>query len=144
MDKSFRKMIHEIANAFNLKSKSQGKGSSRFPVLIRTQRTMVYSENVFMGAQRRMGGRFLPRSDKSFKLSKTTTRVGFKSGGGGNSYRDGDVVGESAPELGVENRGRAMLEKMGWSSGTALGALNNKGILQPVSQVVKTSKAGLG
>jgi len=37
-----------------------------------------------------------------------------------------------------------MLEKMGWSSGTALGALNNKGILEPVSHVVKTTKAGLG
>ena len=60
------------------------------------------------------------------------------------SYRDGDIVGGSAPELGIENKGRAMLEKMGWSTGTALGALNNKGILQPVSHVVKTTKAGLG
>lgn len=60
------------------------------------------------------------------------------------SYREGDVVGGSAPELGVENRGRAMLEKMGWSTGDALGALNNKGILQPVTHIVKTSKAGLG
>jgi hypothetical protein len=33
---------------------------------------------------------------------------------------------------------------MGWSTGTALGALNNKGILQPVLHVVKTTKAGLG
>lgn len=57
---------------------------------------------------------------------------------------EGDVVGASAPEIGVENRGRAMLEKMGWSSGTALGASNNKGILQPVAQVVKNSRAGLG
>lgn len=57
---------------------------------------------------------------------------------------DGDVVGASAPEIGVENRGRAILEKMGWSSGTALGATNNKGILQPVAHVVKNSRAGLG
>jgi hypothetical protein len=57
---------------------------------------------------------------------------------------DGDVVGASAPEIGVENRGRAMLEKMGWSTGTALGATNNKGILLPVAHVVKNSKAGLG
>jgi hypothetical protein len=75
-----------------------------------------------------------------------SSRVG--KGGGFNSaavsYRDGDIVGGSAPELGIENRGRAMLEKMGWSSGTALGALNNKGILEPVSHVVKTTKAGLG
>lgn len=36
-----------------------------------------------------------------------------------------------------------MLEKMGWSSGTALGA-DNKGILQPVTQTMKRNKAGLG
>lgn len=60
------------------------------------------------------------------------------------SYRDGEVVGHMAPELGIENKGRAMLEKMGWSTGTALGALNNKGIMQPVVHVVKTTKAGLG
>lgn len=54
------------------------------------------------------------------------------------------MVGAAAPEIGVENRGRAMLEKMGWSKGTALGALNNKGMLQPVIHTVKTTKAGLG
>lgn len=57
---------------------------------------------------------------------------------------EGDVVGASAPEIGVGNRGRAMLEKMGWSTGTALGASNNKGILQPVAHVVKNSRTGLG
>ena len=60
------------------------------------------------------------------------------------SYMDGDVVGGSAPEIGAENRGRAMLEKMGWSMGTALGATNNKGILLPVVHVVKNSRTGLG
>jgi len=53
-------------------------------------------------------------------------------------------VGGSAPELGIENKGRAMLERMGWNQGDALGALNNKGILQPVLHVVKNTKAGLG
>jgi hypothetical protein len=37
-----------------------------------------------------------------------------------------------------------MLEKMGWTKGMALGAADNKGILVPVVQVVKRSKAGLG
>jgi hypothetical protein len=59
-------------------------------------------------------------------------------------YKNGDIIGGLAPELGVENKGRAMLEKMGWSHGTALGAENNKGILQPVTAVVKTGKSGLG
>jgi hypothetical protein len=90
---------------------------------------------------------------EAFSDSRTSIRHvtgGFRANGarGGGmaaaSYRDGDVVGAAAPEIGAGNKGRAMLEKMGWSSGTALGALNNKGILQPVAHVVKNTKAGLG
>ena len=148
MDKADRKVVHELANAFNLKSKSAGGGNSRFPVLYRTSRTSVYTEGRFNTVQTRLTRRFLPRMDVSGKRSGVVSKRSARGGGGANnaavSYRDGDIVGGSAPELGIENRGRAMLEKMGWSSGTALGALNNKGILQPVSHVVKTTKAGLG
>jgi hypothetical protein len=143
MDKADRKIVHEIANAFNLKSKSAGKGETRFPVLYRTSRTSAYLERTFAAVEARVTRRFLPRMDVGSKRSTAK-----RSDGGFNnaavSYRDGDIVGGSAPELGVENKGRAMLEKMGWSTGTALGAVNNKGILQPVSHVVKTTKAGLG
>lgn len=148
MDKADRKVVHEIANAFNLKSKSAGSGTGRFPILYRTARTSAYVERTFAEVETRLTRRFLPRMDVGGKRSATkrANRTGG-SGGFNNaavSYRDGDIVGGSAPELGVENKGRAMLEKMGWSTGTALGALNNKGILQPVSHVVKTTKAGLG
>jgi R3H domain/G-patch domain len=147
MDKADRKVVHELASAFNLKSKSAGNGNNRFPILTRTSRTSVYVERNFNAIEERLSRKFLPRRDVGGK--KTGTGVKRVKGGGSFnnasvSYRDGDVVGGSAPELGAENRGRAMLEKMGWSSGTALGALNNKGILQPVSHVVKTTKAGLG
>jgi hypothetical protein len=145
MDKADRKLVHELANAFNLKSKSAGTGNKRFPVLYRTSRTLAYSESTFDSVEARISRRFLPRMDVGGKRAGGASKGG--RGGFGNaavSYKDGDVVGASAPELGVENRGRAMLEKMGWSTGTALGALNNKGILQPVSHVVKTTKAGLG
>jgi hypothetical protein len=151
MDKGDRKTVHEIANAFNLKSKSSGGGKTRFPILYRTHRTSAYVESAFEEVEARLSGRFLKRQDVGWnKLTKSggTAKKPSRTGGGFNSaavsYRDGDVVGGSAPELGAENKGRAMLEKMGWSQGTALGALNNKGILQPVSHVVKTTKAGLG
>ncbi|KFY33431.1 hypothetical protein V494_07645 [Pseudogymnoascus sp. VKM F-4513 (FW-928)] len=142
MEKKDRIVVHEIANAFNLKSKSVGAERKRFPVLYRTHRTSAYNENVFTSVERRISRRFFPRMDVKGKNPMAKSSSGFRGGAGG--YKDGDVVGGSAPELGVENRGRAMMEKMGWSSGTALGALNNKGILQPVSHVVKTTKAGLG
>ncbi|KAG4028712.1 hypothetical protein MFRU_019g00060 [Monilinia fructicola] len=151
MDKANRKFVHEIANAFKLKSKSAGLGNKRYPILYRTSRTTTYGERAYEAAVSKLSRRFLPRNDVGGRGAGAAPRRSGRAGGGGfgggfgaASYRDGDVVGASAPELGVENRGRAMLEKMGWSAGTALGALDNKGILQPVSHVVKTTKAGLG
>ena len=37
-----------------------------------------------------------------------------------------------------------MMEKMGWSDGTGLGPPHRQCNVQPISQVFKTSKAGLG
>lgn len=147
MGKADRKFVHEIANAFKLKSKSAGLGNKRYPILYRTSRTTVYGDRAYEAAASKLSRRFLPRNDVGGRRTGAASKRGGRTGGGGSgaaSYRDGDVVGASAPELGVENKGRAMLEKMGWSVGTALGALDNKGILQPVSHVVKTTKAGLG
>ena len=139
--------MHEIANVFKLKSKSTGKGKSRFPILYRTSRTMKYSEETLKATEYVFSsGRFLPNMDRT-KKKNTPLGRGHRSGAGsaGVSYRDGEVVGAAAPEIGQENRGRTMLERMGWSTGTALGALNNsRGLVQPVAQVVKTSRSGLG
>ncbi len=60
------------------------------------------------------------------------------------AYTDGDIVGDGAPEVGGESRGMAMMMKMGWTKGMALGIAGNPGILQPLKHVVKTSKMGLG
>ena len=141
-----RKIVHEIANVLKLKSKSVGSGKSRFPVLYKTARTIQYDEEALSIVEAMWSSkRFLPRMDNAPKLRR---RVGKTQGGlasTGVSYRDGEVVGAAAPELGQENRGRAMLEKMGWCTGTVLGAVNNnRGIVQPVTQIVKTGKAGLG
>ena len=142
-----RKMVHEIANAFRLKSKSIGGGKSRFPVLYRTSRTIQYNDETLKAAESVLSsGRFFPRMDGAKKKGVLAGRG--RRGGAASasvSYRDGEVVGAAAPEIGQENRGRTMLERMGWSTGTALGALNNnRGLVQPVAQVVKTSRSGLG
>ena len=146
-----RKRVHDIANIFNLRSKSVGGGASRFPTLYKTSRTTDYDGDALSGIENRMNTRrFMHRPDKRGAKGPlrgaNAARKGRGSGfaSAGVSYRDGEVVGATAPEIGSENKGRTMLEKMGWSTGTALGALNNKGIMQPVTHVVKTTKAGLG
>jgi hypothetical protein len=153
MDKQARKTLHELAGKFKIKSQSTGSGDQRRPVLYRTKRTARYSENRFDDAEAhvneaaaRIGRKYFPRLDTK---GKGQARAGGGGGGGRGGfgavrYRDGEIAGASVPELGQENKGRAMLEKMGWAKGMALGSLDNKGILEPVVQVVKTSKAGLG
>ena len=141
-----RKIVHEIANVLKLKSKSSGSGKARYPVLYRTTRTAHCQGNLDGLDAILSAKRFLPRPDRTKKRGAPISskgRGGFASAA--VSYRDGEVVGAAAPELGQENRGRTMLEKMGWSTGTTLGAVQNtRGIVQPVAQVVKTGKAGLG
>ncbi|KAL8814642.1 MAG: hypothetical protein Q9223_006145 [Gallowayella weberi] len=142
-----RKMVHEMAAVLLLKSKSSGQGKARFPVLYKTGRTGDIDEAAMYKLDTLFTSkRFLPRKDikGSGKSAATRRSRGYGGKTAGVSYHDGEVVGAAAPEIGEENRGRAMLEKMGWSKGTALGALNNKGMLQPVTHIVKTTKAGLG
>ncbi|KAJ5424892.1 Single-stranded nucleic acid binding R3H [Penicillium cf. griseofulvum] len=145
MTKQRRKLIHELANALNLKSQSRGHGLSRFPVLNKTARTPRYTPKTISNVDELLSGRkFNRRLFKSWGTEVQRFSQPRRGKSGAASYMDGDVVGASAPEIGAENRGRAMLERMGWSTGTALGAADNKGILQPVAQVVKNSRAGLG
>lgn len=149
MTSADRKTVHELCLNCNLKSKSVGKGNTRAPILTKTQRSTPMSDAIFDTHFARLTRRFMPRPDVSGKRMPRTRGFGGGGRGGGFNnaavgYRDGDIVGGSAPELGVENKGRAMLEKMGWSSGTALGALGNKGIMLPVAHVVKNTRAGLG
>jgi hypothetical protein len=143
MDKRTRKMIHELANKFSIKSKSVGAENQRRPVLHKTKKTS-YREAAFDQAVSRIkrhyssqpGGGGGGRSKNKQQSSSGRHNLA--------SYQDGEVIGASAPELGTENRGRTMLEKMGWSTGTPLGASDNQGILHPVSQTMKRTRAGLG
>ncbi len=146
MDAHARKTVHELALKFKMKSKSTGKGDKRRPVLHRTLSTVKYTDAAqFESAFARLHRRFFPRLDVKGKGAKTQAAgLGRRSNHAAVTVRDGEIVGGSAPEIAVTNRGRALLEKMGWSSGTALGALDNKGIIQPIEHVVKNSKAGLG
>ena len=163
MVKAARKAIHNVACALELESKSQGVGKNRFPVLFKTKKTEMYIGNSDLIMQQ------FARSEKESYLTERVKkphklggggrggRGGRGGGGGGGSrgggggggsgsgkHRDGDMVGEHAPEIGLDNKGRRMLEKMGYKAGMGLGAEGNKGIMAPIIAVVKTTRAGLG
>ena len=145
MDKSDRKMLHIIANVFNLKSKSVGSGKSRSPVLYKTSKTVpVENNDAFARAEAKAMRIFGSHPNIKSKGRKSKGLTPRRGGTAAASYQDGDVVGHGAPEIGAENKGRGLLEKMGWSHGMALGSEENKGILHPLEHVVKNSKSGLG
>lgn len=146
MEASRRATIHQVAAFFNLTSRSRGDGHDRFTVLAKTTRTRMYTDDEFdiairkKGFQKRLQGSLSTRGGRSSKFTsiRSSNRVRPQTG-----YQDGETVGANAPELGPENKGHALLSKMGWSKGTGLGALDNKGILQPIAHTVKINKAGL-
>lgn len=154
MESSIRASVHRLAKALKLNSHSEGKEGTpkgRYPVLTKTIRTPSYTIDTVWEVDALLNTRkFFPRNTTSYKKDKlprgTARATRMRSSGGvqGASYTNGEIVGASAPEIGADNKGRAMLEKMGWTSGMAIGAEGNKGSLDVVRHVFKTSRAGLG
>ncbi|GAA6018862.1 hypothetical protein JCM8202_002265 [Rhodotorula sphaerocarpa] len=159
MSKKARIAVHLLAEAYGLKSRSMGKGNSRFPVLERTSRTTVQvndrkvraiigtadgEDELGMG----YGGR--PRGGKMSGLWKALEGASGKRSGGGSGARggtvgrnsEGTVVGQGADKLGTENIGFALLKKMGWTEGGQIGL--SGGLHEPVAARVKTTRQGLG
>ncbi|KAF2845997.1 hypothetical protein T440DRAFT_492948 [Plenodomus tracheiphilus IPT5] len=145
MDAHRRATVHQAASFFNLSSRSRGDGQNRFTVLSKTTRTRSYTDDEFDIAIQHKG--FLKRLQGPLHSQGGMRKGGTFRTGARNKpqtgYKDGETVGADAPALGPENRGHALLSKMGWSKGMGLGALDNKGILQPISHTVKINKAGL-
>ena len=147
MGKNDRKALHEIANVLKLNSLSRGSGRDRFPVLTKTSRT-AYAPEVLDEAIAASSRGVLGHGGKAArKLARKNVKAAGKGGGFGSAsaaaLRNGEIVGAGAAEIGKENVGHKLMEKMGWSKGMALGR-EGEGRLLPVEQVVRLGTAGLG
>ena len=150
MEAHRRATVHQAATTFNLTSRSRGDGADRFTVLSKTMRTRNYTDDEFdkqiqkKGFQKRLRGALHTQGGGGGRAPRfSTVKHGARGARPQLGYKDGETVGADAPELGPENKGHALMMKMGWSKGTALGLGDNKGILQPIPHIVKTNKAGL-
>jgi hypothetical protein len=149
MDASRRATIHQAADHFKLTSRSRGDGLDRFTILAKTSRTRTFTDSEFdraiihKGLLYRLRGPLQTQKGGGRFTKSVTVRHGGARARTQTGYQDGETVGANAPELGPENKGHALLSKMGWSKGMGLGALDNKGILQPITHTVKMTKAGL-
>ena len=148
-----RAAVHRLAKCLSLKSDSKGKGDNRHPVLTKTPFTTHYTASTIGEIDALINQRRFLLGNGPYRSSARVLRSGNppprngRGGGGamfGATYMEGEIVGASAPEIGAENKGRAMLEKMGWSSGMGIGAVGNEGSIDVIQHKVKKSKAGLG
>jgi hypothetical protein len=138
MHRLARKTVHELARAYNLGSKSHGNGSSRYTTLFKLRTTTPIDE--FRIA------RILKRSSHISTLERADSdanrAASYRDQARSSRLRDGDIVGGDAEEISSNNRGRVMLEKLGWRTGMGLGA-EGMGITIPLVAVVKKTKSGL-
>lgn len=141
-------MLHLVIRHLGLKSKSHGKGDHRYLVLSRSTKSRGFDVKAFESFEKSIRRRFFARTDTNLAGRSENSRVTATSSGSQSvKLRPGDKVGEGAPELGSGKgsaKAKAMMERMGWTTGQALGSNENKGILNPIEQVVWYSRAGLG
>ncbi|KAF7297523.1 hypothetical protein MIND_00986500 [Mycena indigotica] len=135
-DKATRASVHELANAFGLKSVSKGKGMARYTTLTKTTRTGIRVDEKKIGWICRRGG------------ARGASFVNVQGADKGKGpamprHKDGDEVGKAAPKIGESNLGFKMLASMGWSEGQRIGAAAD-GLHVPLKAVIKNSKLGLG
>ncbi|KAH9932509.1 uncharacterized protein B0H18DRAFT_985975 [Fomitopsis serialis] len=134
-DKETRKKIHELADAFNLKSQSKGTGRGRYTTLIKTSRSGV-----------RINEKKIGRITKTNKDSTWGAPwQGKGKGKAGQSlakHREGEEVGKAAPKIGESNVGFRMLAAMGWAEGERIGL--SGGLDAPLTAKMKKTKLGLG
>lgn len=134
MEQHVRKSVHELASAFNLNSKSSGKGAARFTRLIKTTRSGLRIDE-------RKVARILgkPAPPHGGDKGKGKGKAGVKI-----RPRDGELVGGAAPKIDGSNLGFKMLSAMGWEEGNRIGTVGGVGLDIPLVAVIKTTKLGLG
>lgn len=148
MDPNARFIVKELLRAYNVSVTSGGDGRHKHIIGVKVgnrHKARANFQTVTKYLNRR---KVFPRTDRTpqrlaGKLPGTGLTRLPKRKGGPKHLREGEVVGADAEELGAENIGRQMLEKLGWLPGVGLGT-TNVGMLQPVEARVKKTKWGLG
>lgn len=138
MRKHDRAMVHNLANAYSLKSKSRGKGVTRFPILYKTSRSGQSVDH--RRVSRLLHTPFGVMEDDMFDhrgLGRSGPRATVTP-----RPREGTRVGGTAKKITQDNIGHRLLQTMGWSDGQGLG--RSEGRAEPVVATIKVTRSGLG
>jgi hypothetical protein len=145
MDKNARGIVKSIGEAYNLTTKCKSDGH-KFIFFTKNSNTRYDGNDSHVVAMFRGKRPYFPRVDlKGKKKRDAAAQLQPPKGNkkAGHKPKEGDIVGHKATEIGTDNIGRVMLEKMGWKKGMGLGT-TNVGIVEPIPAKVKNTKWGIG
>lgn len=146
--------LRDMSRAFHFKPRKFGKAPECYIVSVKTSASKRQSPD-YREIDKLMNRRKLFFRSDAGLTKREKKEIGqllreIKPGDGKKSknkaafmYKEGDVVGANASRIGPESIGRQLLVKMGWQNGEALGKEGNKGIIEPITAVVKTTKVGI-
>ena len=151
LDPHGNKTINKIAGFFNMKATRCGAGLHTYMKVSKSRKTFHYlprydqigsvlrQRPIFNRTDQKRPKSEIIATDGNAKKDRERQRNKGKTA----SVQEGDIVGSKAPEIGVNNIGRQLLEKLGWVKGEGLGIHGKKGISEPVVAVVKNTKLGI-
>lgn len=151
LDPHGNKTLMKMSTCYNMRSMRVGPHGKKGYVMVRKYKGTYhylpkYDEINHMLRQRPI---FHRADQKRLREEYTATDGNAKKdkARGRNSapvkmLKEGDIVGDKAPEIGMENIGRQLLMKLGWKAGEGLGH-NKQGINAPIQATIKMSKVGL-
>ncbi|TID29971.1 hypothetical protein CANINC_001482 [Pichia inconspicua] len=154
MDPHVHIVLKSVSEAFGFPSKKIGKGSKQYVEVrkahknksrhpdwnridrLAKKRSICFRMDVSLSREEKRELKRIKGGDAEVEKLRNKGRGNF-------SYKEGEIVGATAKEIDSESIGRKLLEKMGWRTGESLGPDSNKGIIEPIKVVVKTSKRGI-
>ncbi|CAH01026.1 Sqs1p [Kluyveromyces lactis] len=146
LDPHGNKIIGKFAYNYFMKASNIGKGKSTKVYVEKTKKTRFNKPAYHIISQLLRKRPVFMRIDQKAPTDTQSTfnrTVRLKVSKENFNISEGQIVGEDAPEIGIDNIGRRMLEKLGWNIGQGLGAHGNQGINEPILAKVKKNKSGL-
>ncbi|CAI4035897.1 hypothetical protein SMKI_14G1060 [Saccharomyces mikatae IFO 1815] len=143
LDPHGNKTLMKLAKYYNLKSSKIGKANHTSVVVEKIKKTKWSTPNYNLIDQLLKQRPVFMRIDVKRPREEQTVFERTKTIRGKFHVKEGEIVGQHAPEIGNENIGRRMLEKLGWKSGEGLGIQGNKGISEPIFAKIKKNRSGL-
>ncbi|CDO94101.1 unnamed protein product [Kluyveromyces dobzhanskii CBS 2104] len=146
LDPHGNKVLAKFAYNYFMKASHIGKGKHSKVYIEKTKKTRNNNPAYHIISQLLKQRPVFMRIDQRAPAESASTfhrTVRLKVAKENFNISEGQIVGEDAPEIGTDNIGRRMLEKLGWNTGQGLGAHGNKGINEPILAKVKKSKSGL-